>query len=198
MSLFPETIAADLAGSRVDMELLVLFDFVTEPVRVWMNGSGQLRTNDGYLWDGLGRIGSIAGVEQAVNGQAPEVTFTLSGVDAQLVRLARDEFDAECKGRLITVLMQFFGTDDPDDPDNQRPLDLPYPIASARALTPEFTYGERDERSIMIRCESLFSLRSRPRAALYTDADQQRRFPGDLGFAFVASLKNKVITWPDY
>jgi hypothetical protein len=198
MSLFPDTIKAALAGSRVDMEILVLFDFVTEPVRVWLGGTGQLRTNDGYLWDGLGRIGAVSGIEQAVNGEAPEVTFTLSGVDNQLVRLARDEFDTECKGRLITVLLQFFGTDDPDDPDNQRPLDLPFPFASARALTPEFTFGEGDERSITIRCESLFSLRARPRAALYTDADQQRRFPGDLGFAFVASLKNKVITWPDY
>lgn len=198
MSLFPDTIKADLAGVRVGMEILVLFDFVTEPVRVWLNGFGQLKTNDGNVWDGLGRMGSIAGIEQAVNGEAPEVTFTLSGVDAQMVRLARDEFETECKGRLITVLLQFFGTDDPDDPDNQRPLDLPYPIVTARALTSEFTFGERDERSITIRCESLFSLRSRPRAALYTDADQQRRFAGDLGFAFVASLKNKVITWPDY
>ena len=198
MSLFPDTIKADLAGARVGMEILVLFDFVTEPVRVWLNGFGQLKTNDGHVWDGLGRLGAISGIEQAVNGEAPEVTFTLSGVDTEMVRLARDEFETECKGRLITVLLQFFGTDDPADPDNQRPLDLPYPIVTARALTSEFLFGENDERSITIRCESLFSLRSRPRAALYTDADQQRRFPGDLGFAFVASLRNKVISWPDY
>ncbi|MFX8805420.1 hypothetical protein ABTM67_19760, partial [Acinetobacter baumannii] len=87
-------------------------------------------TNDGAVWDGLGRIGALSGVEQAVNGEAPEMTFTLSGVDPQMISLARDEFDTECRGRLISVLVQFFGVDDPDDPDNQRPLDLPYPIAS--------------------------------------------------------------------
>lgn len=198
MSLFPDTIAAELAGTRVAMTFLVLFDFVTQPVRVWIGGEGKLVTNDGAVWDGLGRIGALSGVEQAVNGEAPEMTFTLSGVDPQMISLARDEFDTECRGRLISVLVQFFGVDDPDDPDNQRPLDLPYPIASARALTPEFTFGENDARSITIRCESLFSLRSRPRFAMYTDADQQQRFAGDLGFAFVSSLMNKVVTWPDY
>ena len=198
MSLFPYTIKAELAGTRVSMTFLVLFDFVTQPVRVWIGGEGKLVANDGTVWDGLGRIGALTGVEQAVNGEAPEMTFTLSGVDPQMISLARDEFDTECKGRLVYVLVQFFGVDDPDDPDNQRPLDAPYPVAAARALTPEFTFAEDDARSITIRCESLFSLRSRPRFAMYTDADQQQRFPGDLGFSFVSSLMNKVVTWPDY
>lgn len=49
-----------------------------------------------------------------------------------------------------------------------------------------------------ITAESIFSLRSRPRAATYSDRDQDRRFPGDKGFEFVAKLLNKVTTWPDY
>jgi hypothetical protein len=198
MSLFPDTIAADMAGQRVSACFLVEFNFVTEPVRLWLGGNGELETNDGQIWNGLGQIGALSGVEQAVNGDAPEMTFTLSGVDSQIVRLAREEFDAEAKGRMVYVLIQFFGVDDPEDPDNQRPLDLPYPIAAARVLTPEFVYGENGERSVTVRCESLFSLRSRPRYAMYTDSDQQRRFPGDLGFSFVAGLVSKVVTWPDY
>jgi hypothetical protein len=198
MSLFPDTIAADLAGQRVDAHLLVWFDFVSEPVRLWIGGNGLLTTNDGAVWSGLGQIGALSGVEQAVNGDAPEMTFTLSGVDSQIVRLAREEFEAEAKGRMVYVLIQFFGVDDPADPDNQRPLDLPFPITCARVLTPEFTYGENGDRAVTVKCESLFSLRSRPRFAMYTDSDQQRRFAGDLGFSFVAGLLNKVVTWPDY
>lgn len=197
MSLFPETIALALAGGRVECAWLIQFAFTSEPVRVW-TGFGTLETSDGQRWSGLGTLGSVSGIEQAVNGQAPRASFTLSGVDAQIVRLARDEYEAEVKGRVVTVLIQFFGVDDPEDPDNQRVLDAPYPLWSGRCLTPTFTISAEGERSVSIEAESLFSLRSRPQYAMYTDADQQHRFPGDRGFEFVGSLVNKTVTWPDY
>lgn len=197
MSLFPETIAHALAGGRVECAWLVHFAFTSEEVRVW-TGYGALRTTDGQRWSGLGTLGSVSGIEQAVNGQAPQATFTLSGIDAQIVRLARDEYEAEVKGRIVSVLIQFFGIDDPEDPGNQRVLDAPYPLWCGRCLAPSFTLGEGGERSVTIEAESLFSLRSRPQYAMYTDADQQHRFPGDKGFEFVGSLVNKTVTWPDY
>lgn len=199
MSLFPETIAADLAGKKVQATFLLWFDFTTQPMRLWIGGEGRLKTNDGERWDGLGKVGAVTGIEQAVNGTAPEMTFTLSGVDSQILRLARAEYDAEVKGRFVYVLVQFFGVDDPADPDNQRPLDLPYPIACGRCLRPEFNFDQSSgARSVSVKAESLFSLRSRPRYAMYTDADQQRRFAGDRGFEFVGTLINKVVTWPDF
>lgn len=197
MGFFPETIAASLAGAKVQAAPLVRFDFTSETMRLWA-GNGVLKTNDGALWSGIGSLGSMSGIEQAVNGEAPQATFTLSGIDATIMRLARDEFEEEVFGRLVYVLIQFFGVDDPGDPDNQRPLDNPYPIWSGRCLTPTFTLSQAGERSVDISAESLFSLRSRPQYAMYTDADQQRRFPGDKGFEFVGGLVNKVVTWPDY
>lgn len=197
MSLFPETIAAALAGSKVECAFLVLFDFTSQPMRLW-KGEGMLRTNDGARWAGIGNLGSMSGIEQAVNGEAPEMTFVLSGIDADIMRLAKDEFQAEVKGRLVYVLIQFFGVDDPADPDNQRPLDNPYPVCCGRCLAPTFTFNDSGERSVSLSAESLFSLRSRPAYAMYTDSDQQLRFPGDEGFAFVGSLVNAVVTWPDF
>lgn len=198
--LFPEAIAADLARRKVQCAFLVMFDFASGPMRVW-RGTYRLTTNDGNSWSGLGQLGSITGVEQAVNGNAPEITLTLSGVDPDAIRKARDEFATEAKGRHVYVLIQFFGTDDPADPDNQRPLDNPFPVAAARMLRPEYVADrESGERSIAVKAESLFSLRSRPRWATYTDSDQRARYPGttDKGFAFVGSIVNKVLTWPDY
>lgn len=198
MGLFPDTIARALGGGRVQCANLALFDFASGPMRLW-GGNGMLKTNDGAEWQGLGEWVGISGIEQAVNGEAPEATFTLSGVDAEVIRLARDEFDSEVRGRLVRLYIQFFGVDDPDDPDNQRPLDLPYPIWAGRCLAPGFEIPpDGGDRSISVRVESLFSLRSRPRYAMNTDRDQQRRFPGDKGFEFVATLVNKVLTWPDY
>lgn len=197
MSLFPETIAHALAGGRVDFAWLVRFDFTSQTMRLW-NGNGVLTATDNSKWQGLGNLGAVSGIEQAVNGEAPQGTFTLSGIDNDIVRLARDEFVAEVRGRKVFVLIQFFGVDDPEDPDNQRPLDSPYALWSGRCLIPTFTFDQGGERSITIAAESLFSLRSRPNYAMYTDADQRRRFPGDRGFEFVASLVNKTVTWPDY
>lgn len=197
MSLFPETIAAALAGRKVQLAYMVRFDFTSETMRLW-RGNGLLKANDGSFWKGIGLLGSISGIEQAVNGEAPEMSFVLSGIDADILRLARDEFEAEVKGRLVYVLLQFFGVDDPNDPDNQRPLDNPYPVACGRCLKPTFTISQSGERSVTISAESLFSLRSRPSYAMYTDADQKHRFEGDDGFSFVGSLVNQVVTWPDF
>jgi len=197
MGFFPDTIAASLGGARVDAAFLAMFDFTSGPMRLW-RGGGLLRTRDGNQWQGLGALGNVTGIEQAVNGEAPEAVFTLSGVDNEVVKKARDEFKEEVLGRRATVYLQFFGEPDQADPDNQRPLDLPYPLWTGRMLTPTFSFGDDGERSIAISAESLFSLRSRPKFGMYTDRDQQRRFPGDRGFEFVASLVNKVVTWPDY
>lgn len=197
MGLFPETIAASLGGAKVQAAFLVHFDFTNEPMRLW-RGNGLLKTKDGATWQAIGQLGSISGIEQAVNGEAPVATFTLSGVDATIVRLARDEYDAEVKGRLAKVFVQFFGEPDEADPDNQRPLDFPFAIWGGRCLTPTFTLDPNGENSVAIAAESLFSLRSRPNFAMYTDRDQQRRFPDDRGFEFVGKLVNKVLTWPDY
>lgn len=197
MSLFPETIATALAGGKVEAAWLIHFSFTSEPVRLWF-GYGPLDTADGNRWQGSGALGAVSGIEQAVNGQAPRATFTLSGIDAQMMRLARDEFEAEVAGRPVRALIQFFGVDDPEDPGNQRVLDAPYPVWAGRCLSPSFTLDEEGNRSVSIEAESLFSLRSRPQFSMYTDADQQRRFPGDRGFEFVGSLVNKTVTWPDY
>lgn len=202
MSFFPETVARHLAGGKVEAANLVLFDFTTTPMRVWQGG-GQLTTNDGHQWLSVGSLGGMTGIEQAVNGQAPEATFTLSGIDELILGLAIDEFDSEVRGRRVSVMLQFFGVDDPGDPGNQRCIDLPFPVWSGRMLRPTFQIDPGDAQtaatmSLSVSAESIFSLRSRPRWATYTDRDQQARFDGDKGFQFVSTLQNKVVTWPDY
>lgn len=201
MSLFPETIATALGGGKVELAPLVLFDFATQPMRLW-RGHGKLSTKDGNTWSGLGELGSIGGIAQAINGEAPEMSFTLNGVDAKTLLLARDEFATEARDRMVKVYLQFFGEPDKNDPDNQRPLDNPFAVAAGRMLKPVFTFArdgeDGEERSIGVTAESIFSLRSRPRFSMYTDSDQQHRFPGDKGFQFVAQLLGKEVTWPDY
>jgi hypothetical protein len=193
MSLFPDTIKAALGGRTVRASFLVLFDFVTEPMYIW-TGAGSIDTG-GHTWKGLGNFGSITGLEQAINGEAPETTFTLSGIDSTIVSVARDEFESEAKDRLAKVLLQFHNYED------DRPLELfdePYAIWAGRIQTARFELQGPAKRTISVAAESLFSLRSRPNFSQYTDSDQRSRFSGDRGFEFVTSLTNKVVTWPDF
>ena len=193
MSIFPQTIEASLGGRAVRASFLVLLDFATTPMRLW-TGAGKLPSG-GHDWMGLGEIGSISGLEQAVNGEAPETTLILSGVNSEVVRLARDEFNDEARDRLVTVLIQFHNFED------DRPLELfdePYAVWSGRMQNARFEFEGPATRRITITAESLFSLRSRPVFSQYTDADQQARFSGDRGFEFVPTLINKIVTWPDF
>lgn len=193
MSFFPETIAAHLAGRTVRASFLVLFDFVTTPMRVW-TGAGSIVTA-GQTWYGIGAIGSISGLEQAVNGEAPETTFVLSGVNPEIVTLARSEWRDEALDRLAKVYLQFHN----DDDDAPRELfDAPFAIWAGRMQTPRFELQGPSSRRITVSAESLFALRSRPAYSQYTDTDQKLRFPGDRGFEFVPGLVNKTVTWPDF
>lgn len=192
--MFPETIKAALAGRTVRCAFLVLLDFVGEPMRVF-SGAGKITTAGGVEWFGLGNVASISGLEQAVSGTAPETQFTLSGVDPDIVRLTRDEFEAKAKNQIATVLIQFFNADD----DRALMLyDAPYPIWSGRMQTARFEIKGPKSRTITVSAESLFSLRSRPASSQYTDTDQRQRFPGDRGFELVPQLVNKTVPWPDY
>lgn len=193
MSFFPETIAAHLGGRTVRASFLVLFDFATEPMRIW-TGAGKI-TSGGYEWHGLGALGSISGLEQAVNGEAPETTFVLSGINSEILTLARQEWREEALNRLAKVYLQFHN----DEDDRPRELfDEPYAIWAGRMQTPRFELQGPTKRRITVSAESLFSLRSRPAFSQYTDTDQKLRFSGDRGFEFVPGLVNKIVTWPDF
>ena len=193
MSLFPETIKAHLGGRTVRASFLVLFDFTTQPMRVW-TGSGKI-TAGGHDWYGLGQLGSISCLEQAVNVLALEFIFILSGINSEIVSLARDEWADEGRDRLVKVLLQFHNEED------DRPLELfdePYAIWAGRMQAPRFELQGPTTRKITVSAESLFALRSRPAFSQYTDADQKSHFPGDRGFEFVPGLVNKIVTWPDF
>lgn len=189
MSIFNSTVSAFLEGHTVRWGLLVDFDFTNEPKYIW-NGIGDV-TIGGKTYNGLGQMGQIEDLEAAINGTAPEVTAVLSQVDADILRICRDEFDVEVKDRRMTVYFQAFRE------TADQPLDSPYAVYTGLMKSVEFTLGGVTERSIRLSIESLFTKRSRPPLGFYTSSDQLTRYPGDLGFEFTPNLSTKVVTWPD-
>ena len=116
----PSVIRAQAQGLHVIAALFVTFDFLTTPVRVW-EGDGPLERG-GFTWRGMGTrvandgspLQSIDGLEAAVNGQAPQLSLTLSGVDQTVVTAAREDVaNNEIEGRDLTVQIGFFDATQP-------------------------------------------------------------------------------------
>lgn len=188
MGYFPATIAAALAGSTVRHGVLVHFDFLTEPARLWL-GHGLLSAG-GNEWRGLGELGSISGIESAIGGTAPVVTFGLSGVAPSIVSAALNSSD-EVKGRDVTIFMQFFD-------EHMQTLDAPYSIWAGTMDLMRVKAEGPTSRVIELTAETLFTRRSVPPWGYLSDRDQQRLYPGDRGLEEVAAMASKTVTWPYY
>lgn len=191
MARFPEIIAAVAARSTVDAALLVHMDFREQPRR-WWTGFGPLDAA-GEEWIGMGSLIDITGLESAVGMAAPATTFTLSGVDPEIVSLARNASD-RVKGRRVRVFMQFFAA----GPEPRwKPLDRPISIWSGVMDQMRYSGDGPTSRTVTLTAESLWTNRNRPPFGRYTNGDQQARHPGDRGLEEVAGLVNKTIRWVD-
>lgn len=194
---FSETVAAYLAGRSISASFLVFMDFRDAPRR-WWTGTGLLVAG-GVEWLGMGQLISIDGLQSSIGMSAPETTFTLSGVDADIIAQAKAGSE-RVKDRRVRVYIQFFHVGQGVDADAPiwGNLDAPTVVWSGKMDTIRFAADGPASRSITVTAESLWTNRNRPPYGLYTDRDQNARYPGDRGLEQVASLVSKTIRWPTY
>lgn len=201
MPLFPGAVRTQAQGQHVVASLFVLFDFLSAPIRIW-EGDGPI-DREGNTWSGVGQrqdgtgspLQSIDGLEQAVNGSAPQLTLTVSGVDSRIVAAAQTDVSAgEIEGRELTVWMGFYNATLP----GLVPLDSLVTIGVWIMQRPNFTASGPTSRTITLPCETIFAQRSRAPFGLLTDRDQQKRFPGDRGLEFVPRMVDRTVTWPRF
>lgn len=187
MGFFSETIAAHLAGREIGAALLCWMDF-RENERRWWTGNGDVVLG-GHTWQGTGTFIQIEGLEQPVGTAAPKTTFTVSGVDSTMVQMARQASD-RVKGRRSRVYIQFW------DRTDWMPLDQPYALWTGRMDQMCYTAEGPSSRTITLTAETLWVNRRIPPYGMYTDRDQNARFPGDRGLEQVVNLVNKTGRWP--
>lgn len=182
--MMPETVREIAAGTAVAVARLVRMDFTSRTVRFW-DGVGYL-TAGGEEWQGHGGLISISGMEQAEGLGASQATFTLDGTTPELLEAARTS-DVEVKNRPIAVFLQFLS-------DRYVPLDQPVAVWAGRMDRMSASIGLKTQ-SLSLTAESLFVERIRAPWGLQTDSDQQARWPGDLGYSFMPSLRYKSVPW---
>lgn len=192
MGFFPATIEAKLSGREIGMALLTHADF-RETGRRWWTGFGTLRAG-GHDWIGVGELIAIEGMRQPIGTVAPKTTFTLSGVDAAVVQMARQASD-RVKERRIRCFIQFFEIVGPQE---WKPLDAPYAIWTGKMDQMSYSATGFGQRTVTLTAESLWVNRKRPPYGFLTDRDQNARFPGDRGLEQVVNLVQKTVRWPVY
>lgn len=166
----------------------------TDPVvRLW-TGFGDLATPadavdpSGATWQGSGGILSLPAIRSLIGGVSDRVAFTVSGVDAETLRLAREDKD-EVEGaevRLGYVLFdqhwqltggvtwQWRGVAD---------------ILSIESATDDD--GQRT-RSIRLSVAGADTRRRNPRLSFWTDQSQRQRSSDDAFCSFVSQISISV------
>lgn len=139
---------------------------------------------NGYTWTGTGYLGSIDAIGETTDLSAQGVSLTLTGVDPGLVSTALGE---QYQGKACQIWYC------PLNPDNGQLVGAPIRIFAGRIDTMDIEVGET--ATITLSAESRLIDFFRPRVARYTDAEQQARFPGDLGLQYVNSLQDKTVVW---
>lgn len=178
---------AYLDGATISASLLVFMDFLDAPKR-WWTEFGTLRAG-GYDWQGVGTLVSIEGLEAGVNLAAPGTTFTLSGLDPEVVALVANARE-RVKGRRVRVYIQFFSVD--EQSRILANLADPVPIWSGTMDVMRFS-GSADQFQVTLTAEGLGARRKKPPFGRYSYADQLARFPGDESLRRMQGLTKKSI-----
>lgn len=182
-----ETVAFQMAGGKPKVSLLVYFDFLSGPKRVWP-GKYPL-VSGGHTWEGVdAQLVQFDPGTPSVDGGASPFSIGLSGVSQEAVaRVRAGESDAI--DRTSQIFLQFFDED-------WQVLDGPISLRKGRMTGFAFSGSGPVSRSILVRAEGALLARGRPPGTYLSDAEQQARHPGDKGLAFVASLQNATVVFP--
>lgn len=195
MSFFTSDEVALLSSQPIRVAFLVEMNFNGTTIGAW-NGTDTVTVN-GVDYLPLFGAGKIEGLSFKNSTRSDSVTVSMSGVDETTIGLALED-SGEVQDSLMRIYLQFF------DSDWQ-------PVAAAPCLffgfmqPPEVTEtdgdileGEGKTRTIRVTAQNVFFNRTRPAGGRYTDRDQQVRSPGDKFFQFVAGLKFRSFSYPDY
>ena len=173
--------AAALAAGHIEGIAFVQLDFTTTlrlstlPYNFSWNGS---------TWIGTGTLGAISAIGENVDLQAQGVSLSLSGISPSLISTALGE---QYQGKACQIWFC------PLNPDTGQLIGTPIRIFSGRIDTMDIEVGEK--ATLTLQAEGKLIDFFRPRVSRYTDAEQQLRYPGDLGLQYVNSLIDVEIAW---
>jgi len=174
-------VITEIDATELQPILLFRGEFATGIVRAW-SGFGDLSW-DGQTWIGTGTLLQVSAIQEASETVANGATINLTGVPLELISLA---LSSVRQGRDGKIYLGFLS--------NGAVVIDPVLVFQGRLDVP-IIEENGETATISIAYESRLIDLQKPRESRYTDQDQQRAYPGDLGMAFVPSLQEKTLNW---
>lgn len=154
----------------------------TAPFSIWFDDEGTGIPNE-FL--GVGLLGRISAIEESSELRSYGITASLSGVDPAQAAIV---LSTRCQGRPATVNLGFL------DAGHVLIAD-PTPVFPGEMDTMTLSIGSSAEISLAI--ENPLSRWENPNPAnqRYTDADQQRVYPGDRFYQWASNTVARELIW---
>lgn len=169
-------------ASRVVFYALVELDYTVAPVRV--TSLPYAIEFDGATYVGVGGLGGIGEIGEGSEIRSYGVSLRLSGIPLDYARQVLAQDGQGRPGRIWLGVL---------DPDSHAAFGQPVLVYQGRIDVTDIELGA--SIAVTVTLESRLIDWERARHYLYTDADQQAAFPGDLGLEFVAGVADMEITW---
>jgi hypothetical protein len=170
--VFSDAAVSLLSGASINRALGVRIELPGETLNLAL-GHGSIRTNDGTRWTGLGDLGGLDGLDFGPTAPTEAITLTLSGLNADLAKYARED-SIDIRGSLVSIFVLLFD-------DRWQPVDLPYLCQVAQIDKPSLK-RTGDTYVMEVTAEPPTASKHIPALNLVTDADQKQRWPGDKVF----------------
>lgn len=170
-----------ITSGNVPMIVFVEMDFPSGFLRV--NNSAQTFTWDSKSWIGVGALGSIDAIQETSDMSAAGLAFNISGIATEYISVALGQ---KYQGRSCKVWFA------PLDADHQVIAD---PIGSFNYHMDTMDIEVGATATIRVTAESRLIDWERAPVSRYTNEEQQRLYPGDLGLEFVPQMAEKEIRW---
>ena len=180
---FSTAVNTALQAQNVNLVMFAKLEFPSGTLYVH-NGLGTYNW-DSQDWLGVGDLGSISKVEEGTDVSPYAITLTLSGLDATMsgAALTEDYFM-----RPVTVYLGLLDADDVL-------IDTPTQIWEGLMDQMNLTVGADGGDAIQLIAESELSRFDKSKNLMYTNANQQQRYAGDLFFSHIHKVEGAKIKW---
>lgn len=158
-----------------------------DPVCAW-SGVGEI-TFDGKTFDGVGSLGGVSAIAEQADGTASGISLSLSGIDPSFTQYLIEQPYRGARVELyLGVLDQGFA---------QVTAWKRLSIWRLNAVSLAETASEDGEVAVTVtvECEGAFIDQTRARVRRFTDEEQQRRYPGDRFFEYMAAMQEVRLIW---
>lgn len=200
--------ANGLSDANVTPILFSIFEFDSQTIGMW-TGYGVFNW-EGYELHGGGNFIGISPINETQDIEAKGVVLSLNGIASDLVATALTEHVKNRPMRTYLALMERQAILDPDtgfpilNPDTGEPLydpaggytfvDEPYRIFSGLMDTFEIADSAKTA-DIRLSVENVLLIGQRAKISRYTDEQQRKYYPSDVGLNFINRLQDREVVW---